>query len=434
MKEAAKVPPFKGKIYFLFFSLLLFFTPLIAFNNTNELYEFPKMYFLYLFGFFVIAYFISDNVLHPVKLKKPSPIVCAFFLLTLISTFFSSHFYTSFFGYYTRFSDGLLSYLVFFGLYFVALNKLQKGDFERLLEIAVLTIIPISIYGLAQHFGGPQFLWNYAAVDRVYSTFGQPNWLAQYLVMLLLVCLYFLLSSSFEQFKFWFFIYILGFFCFWTTYSMSGILGFLAGVGLICVPYLKKGEHKNKLNSEKLGVRVALIVLISFFIAISNLGLFEAKINDAITDIKKGLSYVGTVYAQTTDYKVSDPGFIRLELWKSTFSLIGSSPKIFLLGSGPETFPYVFQKFRNLKLNYSSEWDYVFNKPHNYYLETWSESGIFALGLYLVLLYQLVKKSPHFLMPSVAAFAVTNFFGWPVVATSLLFWFFLALAKRWEEK
>ena len=434
MKEAVKVASFKGKIYFLFFSLLLFFTPLIAFNNTNELYEFPKMYFVYLFGFFIIAYFLSDCILHPVKLKKPSPIVCAFFLITLISTVFSSHFYTSFFGYYTRFNDGLLSYIVFIGLYFTAINKLKKEDFERLLEIVVLTIIPISIYGLAQHFGGPQFLWNYAAVDRVFSTIGQPNWLAQYLVMLLLVCLYFSLSRSFEQFKFWFFIYILGFFCFWTTYSLSGILGFLAGVGLICVPYLKKGEHKNKLTSEKLGLRVALIVLISFSIVISNLGLFEAKINDVVTGIKKSISLVQKVYAQTSDYKVSDPGFIRLELWKSTFNLIDSSPKVFLIGSGPETFPYAFQKFRNLKLNYSSEWDYVFNKPHNYYLETWSESGIFALGIYLVLLHRLFKKTPHFLIPSIAAFAVTNFFGWPVVVTSLLFWFFLALVESWGEK
>lgn len=417
----------KKNMYFIFFAVLLFFTPLIAVSNTKELFEFPKMFFVYFFGLFVIIFFISDILFNPIKLKMPSALVSAFFLVTFISTIFSSHFYTSVFGYYTRFNDGLLLYLIFFGLYFVAINKLKKEDYLKLLKMVTLTVIPISIYGLAQHFGGSSFLWSYPAVDRVFSTLGQPNWLAQYLAMILLACLYFALSENYKNFKFWFMVYVFGFFCFWVTYSMSGILGFLAGLAILSLNFYKK-----KVEPENFALRTILLFLITVSIAISNLGLFREKLNDAVIDIKKGVTVVlesQKVYAQGSEYKISDPGFIRLELWKSSVDLIKSSPKVFLIGTGPETYPYAFQPFRNLKLNYSSEWDYVFNKPHNYYLEIWSESGIFALIIYLVLLRQLFKKLPECATPALAAFAVTNIFGWPVVATSFLFWFFLS----WSE-
>ena len=134
------------------------------------------------------------------------------------------------------------------------------------------------------------------------------------------------------------------------------------------------------------------------------------------------------VYAQDT-YQVSDPGFIRLELWKSTLDLITSSPKVFLIGTGLETYPYDFQPYRNLKLNYSSEWDYVFNKPHNYYLEVAVETGVIGLASFGFLVVWVLKKSSYNLIPSIAGFLITNFFGWPVVSTSLLFWFLLSLAE-----
>ncbi len=441
MKQILKKP------YFFFFSILLFFTPLILVTNTNELFEFPKMFFIYIFGLFIICFFISDLILNNkfAKFRKPSLVVSIFFLITLISTIFSSHIYTSFFGYYTRFNDGLLSYIVFFGLYLVAINKLNKEDFLELAKVAILPVLPISIYGLAQYFGGPSIFWSLPAVERVYSTIGQPNWLSQYLGILLVICVYFALNDSFGNFKLWFSLYAIGFFCFWVTYSMSGLVGFAAGVLVLVFNYLvgKKNEEESKEGKEKkdrkvdkvenISFRIALLILVTISILISNLGLYKGKFNDVLIDIKKTVSVVKKVYALSTDYEVSDPGFIRIELWKSTLNLIKSSPKVFFIGIGPETFPYEFQKYRNTRLNYSSEWDYVFNKPHNYYLEIWSESGIFALGIYLYLLFLVIKNSPKFLVPAIVVFIVTNIFGWPTVATALLFWFFVSWSEVWKK-
>jgi len=165
-----------------------------------------------------------------------------------------------------------------------------------------------------------------------------------------------------------------------------------------------------------------------------NGGLYKDKFHDFYIDVKKQFVVVKKVYASVDLNKLSDPGFIRLELWKSTFDLITSSPKIFLVGTGPETFPYVFQAFRNGKLNYSSEWDFVFNKPHNYYLEIWSESGIFTLMTFIALIYLSIKKLPDYISSSIVVFGITNIFGWPVVPTSLLFWFIICGLHHGDSK
>ena len=409
------------KPYALFFSVLLFFTPLIFTSNTNELFEFPKMTFVYLFGFFIICFFIVDVVKNPIELRLPNTLALIFVFLIFVSTAMSSHFYTSIVGYYTRFNDSFLSYVLFVGLYLVGINKLKKTDFENILKVSLFSIIPIGLFSLSQYFGGNA---------RAFSTFGQPNWLAQYLSMTLPVVIYFSLAKNSTNFKIWFGIYVIGFYALWVTYSMSGILGFSVAIFILFFKLIK-----NKPSSPDLKTRAIMLVAISLFISISNLGLYKEKISDIVVDLRKQAFIVRPAYAQVPDKnRLSDPGFIRISLWKSTFKMIFSNPKIFLIGSGPETFPYVFQSFRSEKLNYSSEWDFVFNKPHNYYLELWSESGIFSLVVFIYILYKLIKESPDYISPLFGAFATTLIFGWPVVSTSLLFWFLFSFVEKDGEK
>jgi O-antigen ligase len=73
--------------------------------------------------------------------------------------------------------------------------------------------------------------------------------------------------------------------------------------------------------------------------------------------------------------------------------------------------------------------DFVFNKPHNYYLEILIETGLMGFMIYIVLLVKLLKKLPFYMLPGLVGFMVTNLFGWPVVSTALLFWLWLS----WSE-
>jgi len=428
MGTLQSIKKYLSRPYFFLYALLVFFTPLIFSTNSNELFEFPKMFFVYFFGFLIITFFITDVIKNPIKLRKPHPAIVVLFVTFIISTLFSTHFYTSIFGYYSRFNGGFLSYFIFFGLYYVALNKLTKEDYRNLLTTSLFTIIPIGFYGLFQYFN---------SISRAYSTFGQPNWLAQYLSMILPVLLYIFLNEDSKLSKLWFGIYILGFYCFWVTYSLSGILGFLTSL-VILLPKILKNKKDNNFR-----YRLALMILVMVVVPVSNPGIFKDKVDDIIIDLKKNVGLVSVSYAQekssvnlSLQNNVSDPSFIRLSLWESSLKMIFSSFRVFLIGSGPETFPYNFQPFRSLKLNYSSEWDFVFNKPHNYYIEIWSESGVFSLLSFIFILYLMFKKSPNFIKPSVLAFGISNIFGWPVVPTSLLFWIFASyvLEEGFEKK
>ena len=397
-------------------------TPLIFVSNTNELYEFPKMFFVYFLGVVIVSSFLIYRVFRPKPLKFPSIFVLLVLFSTVLSTIFSEHLYTSVWGYYTRFNGGLVSVLVFFGIYFSAVNLFSKEDLCKLLKFSLLPIIPISIYGISQHYGF-QFLWGESPVGRAFSTFGQPNWLAQYIGMLLLVCLFLVVSEG--RSIFWSAVYLLGFGCLWFTYSVSGLVGCVTGFCVFMVLFFRS----KKFDKGTLRV-VLLLVFVSVLIAVFNLGLFKDRLHDVFYDMRKLFSRTETYALEETttpqDYKISDPGFIRFGLWKGTWQLITSSPKVFFLGTGPETYPYAFQPFRPRQLNYSSEWDFVFNKPHNYYLQIWSEFGLFGLAVGLLIISWTLRKAASFLLPGFVAFYVSNFFGWPVVATSLLFWLWLA--------
>lgn len=396
------------------FSSMLLFTPLIFSTNTGEAFEFPKMFFIYLIGSTTIFAFILRRVLGETKnpIVWPNVLVLLFVLANVISTVFSSHLYTSIWGYYSRFNGGLVSILIFFGIYVVGINTFKQIRMGKLLLAPIFTLVPISTFAVFQHY-------YFSEGARVYSTFGQPNWLAAYISMVLPLVLYFALKSKVSRLRLYFLlaVFITSYAALWFTYSMSGLIGFVVGIGLLIL-----------LNQEMIKKNFRLILgvfLLCGVISLLNLGVYKERFQDIFIDLRK-------VQAQTEEVDianvniVSDPAFIRLNLWKGTKNLIFSSPKVFLIGTGPETFPYEFQPFRPKILNYSSEWNYILNKPHNYYLETISEIGLFGLLPYLGIIYYSIKKKHPVITPCLLAFYVTNFFGFPVVATSLLFWVFLA--------
>ncbi|NMB70319.1 hypothetical protein GYA27_03910 [candidate division WWE3 bacterium] len=411
------------KFYFNFYLFLLIFTPLLFVTNTGELFEFPKTFFIYYAALLCLMVYVIDMISNKTWISRPSLTVLFYVAVFILTTITSMHFYTSLWGYYTRFNDGLMSVLAFFALYYVAKNKLTSTDISRLSNAILLPIIPVALYGIAQHFG----LFEGRVVfgeksDRVYSTFGQPNWLAQYLVMLLPVVLY----KTFYAIKpwFWYTILILGYTCLWFTFSMSGFAGFGASfaIGLF---YLFR-----QLGFKRVRVKIGFLLIYILMLAVLFPGILEKRLYDIRQDLF-GMS-VSPVYASSENlnanpskYKLSDAGFIRKYAWVGTWNLIKSSSKNFILGTGPETYPYSFQPFRPVELNYSSEWSYLFNKPHNYYLEIWAESGLLGLVAYGILFFKVSKNQTIDKRLGLVGFAITNIFGWPVVATTLVFWFWL---------
>ena len=106
-----------------------------------------------------------------------------------------------------------------------------------------------------------------------------------------------------------------------------------------------------------------------------------------------------------------------------------------------ETFAYSYYQFRPVEHNRVSEWNYLYNKAHNEYLNYLATTGILGLGSYLLLiistLYIFIRNSSKIkdlkllnigLLSGYIAIIVANFFGFSVVAVALLFFLFPAIS------
>lgn len=386
------------------FAALVFLTPMIFAGVTAEMYEFPKMIFVYVLGTTIVFVWSVRCILWGEnKLRLPGWEITGLTIITILSVVFSSHLYTSVWGYYSRFNGGLVSWLVFLGIYMVGTNFLDEKKTNQLKDILCLALFPVSLYGIFQVF----------EYDRIFSTLGQPNWLAAYIVFLVPLLLDRIISTEdILKRNFWAATFLFSFVSLWFTSSLSGLAGLAAG--LVYLGFKFKQRAFNKWG-------LILVLLVLMFTAV-NLDFLKARLSDAFV-----------LSTDPESYQVSDPGLIRLGLWTGSLRMSTSSPKNFLLGTGPETFPYEFPFFRAGFLNYSSEWDFILNKPHNYYLEILAESGILALIFYLALMIRTLKTKDTFLKAGLIGFYVTNIFSWPTVVTSLVFWIFLIFIEKKKD-
>lgn len=412
-----------SKPYLLIYSFLIFVLPFVFSRTTNELYEFPKITVFYIVCTIVAALFLSDLILRTRKTGSVPSAIVLFLVTAFISTLLSSHIYTSVFGYFSRFADSFIFYMALGVFYYIAVNVFSAKDIKTLFKVAQVGSVFLFMFALGQYFEPFNLLWGGQLQDRVFSTLGQPNWYAQYVLILLGISLY---EFLFRNGKIYFAFYVVQFFSLWLTFSMSGLAGLLV-LFLFCFLRLFFIKERSGIIS-----RFVAVVSVATIIPVLFPGMFKERLNDVLIDAGKVVSRYTVVMAHTGEQTnlVSDPGYIRSGLWKGTLDMIVSEPKVFLLGTGPETFPYYFQKFRPASLNYSSEWNYVFNKPHNYYLETWAEQGLIGVLSYLYLLFFLFNRADERYKGGILAFVVTNMFGWPTVASSVLFWLMLVSAGR----
>ena len=412
-------------------------TPILFFKGTNELFEFPKMIFVYILGstaFFVfIIERIKSNTLS-FTFSKLDKYVLLFLGANVLSTIFSINRYTSTWGYYTRFNGGLVSVVIFTMIYFVFVHGTTKEEREKVLDFVLYATVPVCIYAIAQSFGFEKGYWEEDSSARVFASLGQPNWLAAYLVLTIFPALSKMLAASTAKLRGLFAtIVLLNYFALWFTYSLSGLLGFVVALVVFLIFVEKNLLIQNK--KTLLG-----IFLICILVSVLKPGILGPKIRDSLRDAKIISQNSLTAYAAeeqvVAERKFGDTTAIRLAVWQGTLRSIVSSPKNVLVGTGPETFPYAFPPFRPEELNQTSEWDFVFNKPHNYYLELLSNLGLLGLALYLVLLITVLKsiRKPGALplVCGILGLAVSDFFGWHTVTSSLVLILYIGLIGTYE--
>ncbi|MBU2632428.1 hypothetical protein KKG52_01815 [Patescibacteria group bacterium] len=188
------------------FYLLFLLVPLAMKGNTSELFEFNKMWLT--FGLVIgvaAAWVIKMIVQKELKIQRtPLDIPILLFVLSqVLSTVFSWDRHVSIWGYYSRFNGGLLSILGYVFLYYAFVSNLHLfSSIKRILKISLVGGLIVALWGFPSHFGyDPTCLVFRGTLDigcwtadfqpkiRIFSTLGQPDWLAAYLAILIPIAL-----------------------------------------------------------------------------------------------------------------------------------------------------------------------------------------------------------------------------------------------------
>lgn len=536
-----KVINFCNKVLEYSFYALFLLVPLAFSDKTYELFEFNKMWLTFALAVIVgTAWCIKMAFLRHVRIQRtPLDIpILLFFLSQIIATIFSLDTHVSLWGYYSRFNGGLLStisYIVFYYA-FVSNFRLQKaGDASggppssarkeraatedigrgrraagpafaeasagaagpratemvtRLLKISIVSGLIVALWGLSSHFGyDPTCFLFRGTLDvscwtqdfqpkvRIFSTFGQPNWLAAYLAILTPIAIAFAMGSTKSQapnhkhqntnvwnfgnwnlFGIWnleFGAYLLLAVLFYIdllfTRSQSGFIAVWTAIGLLAALSIFSFRSRIMLLLTTL-----LLITFGLGLPIGSLEQFTLpRILEKRVEQKVAKKETPTMQERFAgELGGTDSKKIRLIVWRGALDVWRHNP---LFGTGVETFAFAYYKHRPQEHNLTSEWDFLYNKAHNEYLNYLANTGLFGLGSYLsivfVFLFTCLKsfksqaqnfKRLNFgilelaLLAAYVSILVSNFFGFSVVMIQVFFFlipaFVFVLSEQLDPK
>lgn len=433
------------KIIFWLFGILLFLVPLILWPFTSEVFEFNKMVLVYIFTTLITATWIIRMIYEKKLIFRRTILdipLLVFFGSQLISTLLSIDLLTSWLGYYSRFNGGLASTICYVLLYWAFVSNLDSKRTLKLVYITLSSAALVSIYGVLEHFGIDKHIWVQDVQSRVFSTLGQPNWLAAWLIALMPVTWSLTLSTKFKtkDYKFWIY-FSLSILLFWTmifTKSRSGYLGLAAAFVVFWGLTVWQKRHEIKtliLPVIVFGISVLAICLISGTEWTPSINsLIDKSANKQIAVTQTGGTSLETGGTESST--------IRRIVWTGAIQVWLHYP---VFGTGVETFAYSYYLYRPAEHNVTSEWDFIYNKAHNEYLNFAANTGTVGLLAYLALIgftiYQLIKSNNlensglfeplnfrFALLAGYVSILVTNFFGFSVVPIQLEFFLFPAIA------
>lgn len=372
-----------------------------------------------------ISFFWIFKMIHlkTIILKKTfldTPLLI-FMAVLVLSTVFSIDVHTSIFGYYGRFNGGLLSIFSYIILFYAFVSNFKYENLDKFLKTSLFSSFIVMLWGLPGRFNHDMscllFMgqWNNSCWTdqfhpevRMFSTLGQPNWLGAYLTINLFIAVFLLLKYKFfpqeisktEQKgyiskihnsdyafnwqEYLLFGYILlNFICILFTRSRSSILAAICGLTVSLIGIVLLYVYYHKLKELLLEIcKWLLIILIPIFIFKTGITFIDNLIK--FPELKSNQPKIAALNKNpiNNNILISESFDIRKIVWKGAVDLGNKYP---LLGTGPETFAYSYYFIRPLEHNYVSEWDYLYNKAHNEYLNYLATTGYLGLFSYVLL-------------------------------------------------
>ena len=448
--------------------------PFVVLPVNSELFEFNKMLFIYIITSLIVCLWVlrclQENTL--IIKKTPFDVPLILFLGSqIMSTLFSIDQHTSFFGYYGRFNGGLLSTMVYIVLYYGFVTHITENIqtvIRTIFKISIVSSLFVVLWGLPGRFNHDlscllftskfdNTCWTaqFRPAERMFSTLGQPNWLGAYLSITFFISFFILFSSVTKKARMLSVAGILfSYIGILLSRSRSSLASLIPGVIVFGIFYLfltiKKHHWLSPLRRKTAAFTIGALLLVTFICqtGIPQLDTFLSlsflNRNDSISALsttpsssKPSLVYVGGV-TESLD--------IRKIVWEGALELGIQYP---LFGTGVETFGYAYYSVRPQSHNMTSEWDYLYNKAHNEYLNLLATTGWIGLGTFLTMLAWmiifLIRKlwsnrsdiqSVIFylsLFGIACSIIITNFFGFSITVINVYWYLLIAWLAIYNE-
>lgn len=460
--------------------LLFLLAPLVFYSHNYELFEYNKMVLTYAFTIIISsAWVIKMAISKKIEVRRTpfDKLLLLFLLSQIVSTIFSIDTHVSIFGYYSRFHQGLLATLSYIILYFAFTSNFPKEKIKNLLYFSFASALIVSMWGIFEHFGHSlscliithsfdDACWIQDVQTRVFATLGQPNWMSAYLAILIPIsiglCLENIIktvttikekskkalkiASESEKITslsiFFLLISVVFYIAFLYTRSRSGFAALWIGLFVFAMRFLTK-------TSKTLILVLIILSSLTFLIGSGIAQLDRFSLPELTKSAKESAAIKEVYQAPALEGGGTESGKIRAIVWKGALDIFRHYP---IVGSGVETFAYSYYQFRPVEHNMVSEWDFLYNKAHNEYLNFLATTGLFGfltyMGFIIAFIVWFIKKSgasnvlgaqpdpsqrlgastQNMKRSEFAMFAgwltilITNFFGFSVVIVALYFY------------
>lgn len=244
-------------------------------------------------------------------------------------------------------------------LFVVMSFSFTEEDFKKILKFSFLGAWFIFGYGVLQWLNLDFLLsWKNFFSNRVFSTLANPNLLGSYaLFMSVLILFSYLIKRQTSSII----LFILALINLILSQSKGAFFAFALCVllGTLCFVYFFTGRYKE--NKKKM-IFATLLLLI-----------FSAG----------AIFYLGSKRVESFSF--------RLSTWRGTFDMVKASP---LTGTGIGSFEITYPAYKRPEIFYIEKVHNIASQhAENFYLEQLSSLGLLGFGLFLWVLYYILKQA-----------------------------------------
>lgn len=285
---------------------------------------------------------------------------------------------------YGVYSEGIKSWLFLIVnaalVYYCAVQYASDDDRGRFVLTVYWAGWVAAAYGILQYFG-IEFIWPKVLNPfggRSVSTFGNPNFLSSYLILIFPILFVSYLQAKTAMRRLGYLVFMMTYFvsllCTLTRSSWMGLF-----VALIVVVAALRVYARDFFAAQRKRIIVSFAVFILFvvFMPRSNVGGYNPSVLQRLAETKEATkTYYGSWHQ-------------RRLIWSCAWHMVNERP---VLGKGWGCFELFYPSYQGRHLFMAAYHGFRThaNNAHNEVLEIWSQTGTIGLGVYLWLIATIV--------------------------------------------